>query len=884
MALQDTILSTAIAEIGTMEDNNRNVKYSSLFGKPRLDWCAMFVWWVFNSCGAMGTIWDCKTARCTTLKNKAVENGAFRSTGEKGDIAIFCWDGSGTAHHMGIVESYNSSKVTTIDGNTTESGYPNNCVARKTRSTNYVLGFIHPNYSETIITPEPTDDEEEDFTYSTDPILDYIKVLHLDLPPIETTQDLYSAVTKVLHEGYGFIDANTVSLYDDMDLTPRYNQGYYERFLEYEYKYMVVDYCSIIQAVTGIIENQWCYWLIGSDTKVGNVTSTFSPIGSGYFKIYDSYGNYIDGNHSMLLKICVDTTGMYQGGGIEGFDQPYSYQEENYIGGYNTYEETNIGGSFQYIADPPYGIAYERNIYYEELVPQTPEVRRYYEMIVLESKDTIPDPDPEEGDLDMYLNLWRNFSKRVNSTKQPVDGEQLEVKLKKNTSLLEPHLILASSVLDYNYMQIFGRFYYVKDCIALPNNMIELVGELDPLATYKDGIMATTAFVEYSATGYDEQLLDPRVSTKNSYTSVYGNIDLQYPITGSTPIDIFDGEGCYAVTVPSITSDSGVAVYIFNYTNFSKFISAISDRTNNALIDAINNHVGGNVYDSIISCKWLPINYNVVKLHLNRSEIDPIICDVVIAVHDPNEQPKGLLCSLTDKVYANVTSDLNTVFQSGTIPSDFRKSRQYMTVKYYLPMYGFININPTYLGQYLKSEFSFCTDGTVTLRLINQTTSGLSSATDYIISEITYDGSINIPIAINRSVETNVVTGVSGAVNFMSMLLGGGAVGSVVTNAISNVAGVSSGILSAQADGDAFTNGNQGGFSMARYMQPRLHIFKFDTTTVSASAIGKPVFATRSLSGLSGYCKCSQASANNIGNPQIKEQINAYMNSGFFIE
>lgn len=62
MAQQDTILNTAINEIGTMEDSNGYVKYSNEYGLQGAPWCVMFVWWVFKHNSLLSLLYNYKTA------------------------------------------------------------------------------------------------------------------------------------------------------------------------------------------------------------------------------------------------------------------------------------------------------------------------------------------------------------------------------------------------------------------------------------------------------------------------------------------------------------------------------------------------------------------------------------------------------------------------------------------------------------------------------------------------------------------------------------------------------------------------------------------------------------------------------------------------------
>ena len=86
------------------------------------------------------------------------------------------------------------------------------------------------------------------------------------------------------------------------------------------------------------------------------------------------------------------------------------------------------------------------------------------------------------------------FSKRKNSTKQPTgSGTSYTVNLKSGTSYISPTLLLEiSGQPDYNYLEFEGWYYFVTDIISVRNDLWEIVCQVDPLATAKAAILAST--------------------------------------------------------------------------------------------------------------------------------------------------------------------------------------------------------------------------------------------------------------------------------------------------------------------------------------------------------------------------------------------------------
>ena len=112
--------------------------------------------------------------------------------------------------------------------------------------------------------------------------------------------------------------------------------------------------------------------------------------------------------------------------------------------------------------------------------------------------------------IDVY---FYNITKRLNSTARPVEtGTKYECLFKEDTSLLNPALKLRlSNKPDYNYFKIDDRYYWITDIISLNNNLWQITGQIDVLATYKGHIQNTSAFVLYDSTP-NTQLPDTRLA------------------------------------------------------------------------------------------------------------------------------------------------------------------------------------------------------------------------------------------------------------------------------------------------------------------------------------------------------------------------------------
>ncbi|HEX7355251.1 MAG TPA: GH25 family lysozyme [Mycobacteriales bacterium] len=113
-----------------------------------VDWCAIFVSWCFATAGVPlpkmdETAVTSGFAYCPDAETWAKQQGHWSETPSVGDVVLYCWDGSGTAQHTGIVTAVNADgSVSTVEGNTVTATDPTYGVYAQTRSGPDILGYV----------------------------------------------------------------------------------------------------------------------------------------------------------------------------------------------------------------------------------------------------------------------------------------------------------------------------------------------------------------------------------------------------------------------------------------------------------------------------------------------------------------------------------------------------------------------------------------------------------------------------------------------------------------------------------------------------------------------------------------------------------------------
>ena len=137
-AVKKNIADEATSHVGVMEttysDGSWSTTYQnwyadtfqggSTYFKRWAPWCAIFVCYMMNQCGAQANVDYPATAGCGEMLSWYSQKGLYASRGsytpKKGDLIFFNYtNNTSVTSHVGIVESVSNGKVNTIEGNTT---------------------------------------------------------------------------------------------------------------------------------------------------------------------------------------------------------------------------------------------------------------------------------------------------------------------------------------------------------------------------------------------------------------------------------------------------------------------------------------------------------------------------------------------------------------------------------------------------------------------------------------------------------------------------------------------------------------------------------------------------------------------------------------------
>lgn len=472
----------------------------------------------------------------------------------------------------------------------------------------------------------------------------------------------------------------------------------------------------------------------------------------------------------------------------------------------------------------------------------------------------------------MFVTMY-NFSKRENSTKQPTVAEKTiagDVCFKANTSLLTPTILWAvghedstegddnrtddEKAMVTNYCEMNGKYYYVTDVRRTSRNHIEFDCRMDLLATYKNEILSTTAYVEYSSSHGRTDIYDNRVAV-TCQTSIEEHEEILSIFGGLNN----DSSGCVIMNVTSDLIPTEGMGALTSWLMSNSELTTFSNQLNgdSGILQSLR-EIWTNPIDAIVSIIWLPIPYDDIvhygedylskanNLHVGNydaSEIKPykITKPFSISLTYPIEIPREEVNNFTDVNYTIITL--------------------------YLPYVGVIEVPSNLYYDVDKIEIN------LTIDILTGDILYLVKASEVIIATYSSNCSMNIPISASNYDITPALSGT------LMTLTGNPYAIPMMTGGIQQM--LSQGI-STQIKGGL-------GSKVNVYAMPNIQCSVKKSVLVEnieqqKTVRGLPCNQTLLLANLSGYCQTSHASVNCSATLEQKQIINAYLNGGVYIE
>lgn len=471
--------------------------------------------------------------------------------------------------------------------------------------------------------------------------------------------------------------------------------------------------------------------------------------------------------------------------------------------------------------------------------------------------------------------LFYNFSKRKNSTKVPDDssGTAFDLFLKQDTSLRNPTFIISADTFEFNYAKFQNKYYFVRDRISHKNNIWYVETEIDDMASLRSEILSSSAFVLYDNAGNSE-IVDTRLAVKTTST-----VSKNYAAFPS-----IDNSGMY---VMGITGRQSTALWAASPSaiQFGTLLTSALDAskldpndpdesydtsTFEGALEFVAKQIwktganvlsSGNALEAIRSCIWVPFSSSAVWGQSNQ----PIYLG-------------NFETGITGKKFGSFPlTHLNSV--EINIPwqfNDWRRNSPYTQVYAHIPFIGTINISSAQITGATSLIFDIgvnIANGDISVDIMDNNQSFVGSYGGNCGVEILIGNSNTIQKGLTNTLIGAAATGVGAA---LGIGVGAAALSGIAINAANQLAG-----------NPTTVGGLSGGPGAMLTTNISVYTVCHDTVVSPASvaaAIGRPSFAVKALSSVSGYVQTSEFSLQAAAESQALETVNAYLNGGAFIE
>lgn len=463
----------------------------------------------------------------------------------------------------------------------------------------------------------------------------------------------------------------------------------------------------------------------------------------------------------------------------------------------------------------------------------------------------------------MNIKVYTGFTKRRNSTKVPSSGgTQKTVTLKEGTSIENPTFLLAGDLFTVDYVEAFGHYYFVDDVVSVRNGLTEIKCSMDSLASHKSEIGSYNAYVERSATFSYAKLPDPEVSIMNLETVLSNTV---------STLGIFHSSGYFMLSViNSKGSGSGFTCYYLMGITQIEYIAQYCmnnwDSGSTDIIDWIQSTVL-KTGEALVDCKWIPLSiaafpsgtatYETVQL--GKDNLPSCSAYRIDAV-----------CVATESITVSIPHTY----------TDFRKGAPYSIGKVFIPCYGVVDFNPLDFDDdniYMQFDADMCTGDVVCY---------MKNSGGKLISSYTYNVAVSCPVGRLGGDITSTTTGIiSTGAGIATTIATHGAAATVASGISTGASGINA--LASAISPTMSMRGAAAGRAIAQHGTDIICVV-IEKTTSDPDDLndthGKPLMQKIQISTSPGYLKCSNASVPIAGMAAERDEVNSFLNNGFYYE
>lgn len=478
----------------------------------------------------------------------------------------------------------------------------------------------------------------------------------------------------------------------------------------------------------------------------------------------------------------------------------------------------------------------------------------------------------------MQVTLYK-FTKRLNSTKLPTPstGKNFQCELKDETSFLNPVLRFAPNTLSagvfspaiYNYALIpyWERFYYITDWNYI-NGVWECTLSVDVLASFREEIGNTSAYIIRSTTQYNGDILDSFYPT----TTVCGITKQQ--ISSDIYHKTIPGGAFVIGVINSANNANKMGAVIYYALTADQMKQLMNYLFSSNIYQASNiSEIGEGLYKSlfdpfqyIVSCMWFPFAASTFGTGT----------DIITVGYWSTNITNAVVVNYVVSEFG-FKSALPIAHHPQIARGAYLDHAPYTRLTAYYPPFGEIPIDTTFM-QFGDNNYLY---GKIYLDHVTGVGDCFLTITDGYDIDTTADpyrfmtmrtAQIGVPIQISQIMSDYVAT----------ISSGGAAIGSAFSG---NISGIFSNITSAIESAMPKVSSLGANGSLVEIIEPPYLIVEhMQVVDENLYEFGRPLCNTRLINQLYGFVQCGEDDHQFSATKTESEEINRNLKNGFFYE
>lgn len=488
------------------------------------------------------------------------------------------------------------------------------------------------------------------------------------------------------------------------------------------------------------------------------------------------------------------------------------------------------------------------------------------------------------------LSFYQTTKARNSTFVPPVAGATTQVLLKDSTSVIRPTFRMrlgekgmakAEELMQYNYCYCaeFNRYYYIRNITSETAVIFLIECEVDVLATFRDDILETKAFIVYADSKFNSMLPDTRLPI--TYRSE------QKVVVEPTELVTDAQTGCFVVGISSISAsgDTGpVQMYVLSKDQCKELAQNLYEAD---LTDKIASLLY-NPQQSVVSCLWLPVDKSKIA---KSGDVNVTFGPWTLCTGSPCKRTiKGTKTIQPYVKYKSRTYDPAT--DSYTYSwADYRNCEPYSIYNVWFPGSGLTQIPmrqiigkaqniPTFNIEYNLGVTTGDITYTISRNLDAEGDSGIESA----VMIVKGNFGVEIPVANSQSgFGSSLMSAITAAGSTAVALMAPEASlasAYATTNALTSLG---TGMLESMKISNSAT-GSLGGWAQSDDMLSNYYCITTvnditDTPSNCSETIGRPYHKTEKLGDMLGLVKCTGAYVETWATEEEHNMIAQFVNS-----